>query len=191
MDGLALGQFGVRGRAGVGLCGVAWRVSASLCVCGVLVGVLVGSAWGARGHVPVGVFGGPCGGPPCAGSLFDGPAGVAVDAASGVVYVVDKGDGRVEWFSAAGVFLGQWDGSETLEVQGNVLTGQPHPPAVFSSPEGIAIDNTCRLHELSSGMALSGSECEALDPSNGDVYVADVGHGVVDKFTATGGDLVS
>ena len=44
------------------------------------------------------------------------------------------------------------------------------PPGGFSSLEGIAVDNSS----------------EPLDPSKGDVYVADAGHGVIDKFSAAG-----
>src|SRR5664279_493384 len=36
---------------------------------------------------------------------FRGPAGVAVDQASNDVYVVDRGDNRVEKFEASGAFV--------------------------------------------------------------------------------------
>jgi hypothetical protein len=98
-------------------------------------------------------------------SQFLGPTGVAVndsteplvEPAAGDVYVVDTGNSRVERFSSAGAYISQFNGSET-------------PAASFSSPEGIAVDN-------------SGS---ALDPSAGNAYVADTGHSVVDKFSASG-----
>jgi hypothetical protein len=132
------------------------RVSACLCVLaggGLVVGV---PAWAARGHVPAGVFGSPGSG---AGEL-DGPSGVAVNEGtgkpySGDVYVVDRGNDRVERFTATGTFEGEFNGSAAL-------TGQ------FSGPEGIAVDN------------------DPASPSFGDVYVADVGHEVVDKFTPEG-----
>lgn len=44
------------------------------------------------------------------------------------------------------------------------------PPGGFENPEAIAVDNSTN----------------PLDPSAGDVYVTDVGHSVVDKFTASG-----
>ncbi len=64
----------------------------------------------------------------------------------------------------------------------------------FESPETIAVDNTCALRKLKEpGLTLTQQEeCEAGDPSNGDVYVVDAGlehpfeHTVVDKFTPTG-----
>jgi hypothetical protein len=82
------------------------------------------------------------------------------------VYVVDKGNDRVEEFSSAGVYIGQFNGSGTLAGEGSAAsTGQ------FSAPESIAVDN--------SGNPLT-------DPSAGDVYVADTGHKVIDKFSSTG-----
>jgi hypothetical protein len=86
-----------------------------------------------------------------------GPAGVAVEESTGNVYVVDRGNNRVEYFNSAGSFIGQFNGSAA-------------PTGVFSSPEAIAVDN-------------SGNP---LDPSAGDVYVTDTGHQVIDKFTAMG-----
>ncbi len=83
--------------------------------------------------------------------------GVAVNEATGDVYVVDRGNNRVEYFSSAGVFLGQFNGAGA-------------PTGVFSDPEAIAVDNSTN----------------PLDPSAGDVYVMDVGHSVIDKFSSTG-----
>jgi hypothetical protein len=86
------------------------------------------------------------------------PTAMAVNQSTGDVYVVDTGNSRVEEFSATGVFIAQFNGS----------VGPP--TGAFSAPEGIAVDN-------------SGN---ALDPANGDVYVVDRGHNVVDQFTASG-----
>ena len=59
---------------------------------------------------------------------------------------------------------------EEWSSSGSSFLGEFAPPGGFSQPTWIAVDN-------------SG---DPLDPSNGDVYVVDPGHGVVDKFTATG-----
>ncbi|MGA9313659.1 MAG: hypothetical protein WBV77_03415 [Solirubrobacteraceae bacterium] len=59
---------------------------------------------------------------------------------------------------------------EEWSSSGSSFLGEFAPPGGFSQPTWIAVDN-------------SG---DPLDPSNGDVYVVDRGHGVVDKFTATG-----
>jgi sugar lactone lactonase YvrE len=109
-----------------------------------------------------GEFGGAATSPADPEPLSD-PAGIAVDenAASpeaGDVYVVDAGNDRVERFSASGAYLSQFNGS----------VGPP--TGVFSGPGAIAVDNSK----------------DPLDPSAGDVYVADTGHDVIDKFTAAG-----
>jgi DNA-binding beta-propeller fold protein YncE len=106
----------------------------------------------ARNHVFEHAFGEPGSGP---GQLTE-PGGVAINEASGVVYVVDKGNNRVERFDGeTGTFIGQFNGSAT-------------PAGAFENLESIAIDNA------------PGS------PSFGDVYLADAGHRVIDKFDAGG-----
>src|SRR3981081_1732098 len=77
--------------------------------------------------------------PPGPGTLFGSegsgngqfiePAGVAVNDTTKDVYVVAKGNSRVEYFSSAGVYAGQFDGSAT-------------PAASFSEPHDIAVDNS-------------------------------------------------
>jgi hypothetical protein len=105
-----------------------------------------------------------------------GPTGVAVDdstepltqPAAGDVYVLDTGNNRVERFSSTGVYISQFNGSGALPGEGKAA-----PTGQFSSPEQIAVDNST----------------DPLDPSAGDVYVADAGHRVVDKFSSTGAYL--
>jgi hypothetical protein len=92
-----------------------------------------------------------------ANALFE-PSGVALNNQTGDVYVVDKGHNRVEEFNATGTAV-------LAEFNGSV-----GPPQPFSSPEAIAVDN-------------SGS---GVDPSKEDVYVADTGHKVIDKFSSIG-----
>jgi hypothetical protein len=157
------GAWGLWSKVVLWLCVlVCWAM-----VCGV-------SAQARTVHVFAGSFGSEGSG---AGE-FKEPRGVAVNdsteplvqSAAGDVYVVDKGDNRVERFSSSGSYLGQFDGSGTFEVEGKVETGAGAPTGRFSEPMRIAVDN-------------SGSP---LDPSNGDVYVVDNGHGAIDKFTETG-----
>jgi hypothetical protein len=128
-------------------------------VCVVLGGLVLGgaSASAVDRHVFSGAFGAPCSGVPCGAGELKEPAGVAVSTSTHDVYVVDRGDDRVEQFSAAGAFIAQWNGSAA-------------PTGVFSAPSEIAVDN-------------SGNP---LDPSAGDVYVVDTGHGAIDKFSSTG-----
>jgi DNA-binding beta-propeller fold protein YncE len=69
------------------------------------VGVLSGApAEAARGHVPASPI------TPAGAHALNEPAGVAVDEATGDVYVVDKGNDRVEYFNEQGVFQGEFTG---------------------------------------------------------------------------------
>jgi DNA-binding beta-propeller fold protein YncE len=145
------------------------------------------SASAARPHEFSKTFGAKClAEPGCTGEDLFSPNGVAVNEATGDVYVVDKGEGavggRVVRFNNEGVVQGEFNGSEAE-------TG------VFEEPETIAVDNSCVLRKLKEP-ALTQAKCEAEDPSNGDVYVVDTRKNqktgespVVDKFSATGGYL--
>ncbi len=161
------------------------------------------AASAARGHElskPIGAKGS------AAGQLTE-PSAVAVNEATGDVYVLDTGNDRVDEFEANGTFVRAWGGGVAvgglggLEVCGpNTLpstecqkgvSGEVSPGEFgFSSAENevsdIAVDNSCRLHELSTHVPLTGPECATLDPSNGDVYVADPAHNAIDKFTPEG-----
>ena len=236
---------GVRGRAPKKKNPV--RVAALLTVATVFAALLIpGIAFAARGHVFSGKeIGGPGKGP----GQFEGPAGVAVNEstgqpASGDLYVVDTGNGRVQRLSSAGVFQSEIKGpsgegsgaltaesktitsvletvtagrftvgeeiegegipAETtitgvpggavLEISNAVEVGKGGPsvklkahqsfsfPSAAAETSGVAVDDSCFLGKS----AKEQTECEATDPSAGDVYVLDVGHSVVDKFTAAG-----
>src|ERR1700722_1438354 len=111
------------------------------------------------------------------------PEGVAVDNSSGPaagdIYVADTGNARVDQFDSSGHFLRAWgwgvaDGKEEFEIcttvcqKGIVPTEPAHSqPGQFDTPAYIAVDR-------SSG------------PSIGDVYVADNGTGLVQKFNSSG-----
>ncbi len=122
-----------------------------------VVGVLaftVVPALALKAHVYSSSFGGEGSGP----GQFKEPSGVAVNDATGDVYVVDKGNNRVQEFNSTGTTV-------LAEFNGAVA-----PSGAFEDPEAIAVDN-------------SG---DALDPSKEDVYVTDKGHNIVDKFSASG-----
>jgi hypothetical protein len=115
-----------------------------------------------RKHVFSFTFGSPGSG---AGELTQ-PAALAVSEETGDVYVIDRGNSRVEIFNGStGAYIGQFNGSAS-------------PTGVFSftgeagqAPQGsIAVDNSKN----------------PLDPSKGDVYVLDFGHSVIDKFSPSG-----
>ncbi len=104
---------------------------------------------------------------------FSEPAGVALNETTGDVYVVDEGNDRVEVFDEKGGYLFEFNGSGgDPAVEG---PGSPAGtyPGRFSKPAMIAVDDSTNLS----------------DPSKGDVYVADTGNGVIDKFSATGAYL--
>ncbi|HXC46596.1 MAG TPA: hypothetical protein VNU24_08320, partial [Solirubrobacteraceae bacterium] len=86
-----------------------------------------------------------------------GSSGVAVNDTTHDLYVADSGNNRVEEFEPSGMLLREFDGAGA-------------PTGTFSDPAAIAVDNSTN----------------PLDPSAGDVYVVDSGHGVIDKFTAEG-----
>jgi hypothetical protein len=134
----------------------------------ILTAVTANSALAFRGHEFKFSFGAEGSG----GGQFSKPSGAAVNDATGQVYVLDQGNSRIERFSSAGAFEAQFDGSETpakaFAFGSDALTG------------GIAVDNSCYFKKL------SGSACASADPSNGDVYVTDPGHKVVDKFSTAG-----
>ena len=93
------------------------------------------------------------------------PGALAVNEETGDVYVVDRGNGRVEIFSASGGYVGQFDGGAS-------------PTGAFSwSAAGISVPG---------GEVAVDNSGNPLDPSKGDVYVLDTGNGVIDKFGAHG-----
>jgi hypothetical protein len=100
------------------------------------------------------------------------PSAVAANNVTGRVYVLDQGNSRIEYFSSTGAYEGQFNGAET-----------PAKAFQFGSKPltaGIAVDNSCYFKHL------SGAACSTADSSNGDLYVTDNLHGVVDKFSPSG-----
>jgi hypothetical protein len=119
-----------------------------------------------------------------AGALSN-PNGIAIDESSGDVYVAEIGTDTVSKFTAAGVPITTWGANGQLTGI-PAQSGNPAEsfsfPSVYGSPAAIAVDNACVQHTP----ALTGKACEELDPSAGDLYVMDSGHGVIDKFSPEG-----
>jgi DNA-binding beta-propeller fold protein YncE len=147
-----------------------------ICVCGLA--AVCGSAQGlaARGRVLSASFASAGGG---AGQL-SATAGVAVEEATGDVYVVDRGNNRVERFGPHNEFISVWgwgvrDGKAEFEVchsecQAGIAGGGQ---GQLHDPEAIAVDNST----------------SPSDPSRGDVYVvsdARAEHTQVVKFSGDG-----
>jgi hypothetical protein len=161
-----------------------------------LAGLLGASpALAARPHEFTGEIGKPCLAEPCTGEELKAPTGVAVNEATGDIYVVEPGTGavgtphgRVVEFSAAGKVELEIDGSgaNAWEKHAAGSLGQTGevPTGAFENPETIAVDNTCVLQKWSE------PKCKEEDPSAGDVYVVDGPlpgmHRVVDKYSPTG-----
>ena len=137
-------------------------------------------AFSERGHAFGSSFGSAGGG----SGQFSRPAGAAVNEATGDVYVVDRGNARVERFDSAGKFISAFGydvGQATKEKKGagfEVCTGTCYPGLAgkasnkgqLNFPEAIAVDNS-------------------NSPSAGDVYVvASVEYegSFVDKFAPDG-----
>ncbi len=105
--------------------------------------------------------------------------GVAIDQSDGSVYVADAGNYRVEKFDAAGNFVLTFGKGVNQTTSGDVCTA--------------ASGDTCGAGAQGSGGSgfdsnngFSGPSFVAIDPTNGDVYVADSGTNVVDKFSSAG-----
>ena len=114
---------------------------------------------------------------------FENPNGIAIDQSTGDVYVAAIGTETVYRFDASGTPVG------FASLGSNALTGAATPAKSFAFPAGargtpaaVAVDNACWYHQP----RLTGAECEAFDPSNGDLYVMDAGHGVIDKYDSEG-----
>lgn len=103
-------------------------------------------------HLPGGDFG-ESGDQP---GEFSEPSSIAVNSNTHDIYVVDKGNDRIEKFTGDGTLLCEFKGHEN----------QNHETETLKEPTEIAVDN-------------SG---DPLDPSSEDVYVLDTGRGVIDKL---------
>src|ERR1700733_13576568 len=145
------------------MCSKTLPVALSLAV-SMIVGMAAGGAPALAEPHP---FLGPLGGS-SSPDTFTNPNGIAIDEASGDVYVADIGTNKVYKFEANGVPV------EFSALHSNALSGPPGGSFSFPSergtPAAIAVDNSS----------------DPSDPSRGDLYVMDAGHNVIDKFSADG-----
>jgi DNA-binding beta-propeller fold protein YncE len=160
--------------------------------------------------LPVHAFTASFGGLGAGNAQFKEPGGVAVNDSTGQVYVVDKGNNRVEYFSSSGAYEGQFNGSDA-------------PKGPFSEPTAVAVNQSDGdvwivdsghnvVDEFTeAGVYVTGSQLTgpspgapideepfldpdgvAVDPVSGDIYVADHrmeehGPGIIDIFEPLGG----
>jgi hypothetical protein len=107
---------------------------------------------------------------------FSNPNGIAIDEATGDVYVADIATTNAVYkFDANGTPVNFTCGAPcSAYVKGNEITGTPAGslafPGLARTPAAIAVDDSTSLS----------------DPSRGDVYVMDAGHGAIDKFSPSG-----
>ncbi len=105
---------------------------------------------------------------------FTTPNGIAIDESTGDVYVADLGSSTVPQsvskFDSAGKPVESW-GTKGV-IDGSTTKAGPFafPTAARGTPAAIAVDNSTN----------------PADPSAGDLYVMDAGHGVIDKYNAEG-----
>jgi hypothetical protein len=103
-------------------------------------------------------------------SGLNGASGVAIDQATGDVYVTG---GRSE------------EAAARRRVYRFNASGTPLPSLEgFEGAQAVAVDNTCYY------AGLTGGACTSADPSNGDLYVLDQAQGVVDEFDPGGKPLL-
>ena len=115
------------------------------------------------------------------------PNGIAVDESTGDVYVADIGTGhgvQVRRERQPGR-LRRAGGSQRADRRRARRPGRSRSRTVYGTPAAIAVDNACVQHTP----VLTGKACEEFDPSAGDLYVMDAGHGVIDKFSPEGSYL--
>lgn len=92
------------------------------------------------------------------------PSGVAVNETTHNVYVVDRGNKRVEEFTSTGAYVGQFV-----------------PPGGFDSPSAIAIDNSDNPLDPSAG------DVYVVDDTGiRETHTGKFGRKVIDKFSETG-----
>ncbi len=109
------------------------------------------------------------------GPGFQAPGGVAVDQATGNIYVIDE--------AANAVYVFGKEGGAPADGAPAVISGFNFARS-FAEPTGIAVDNSCYFHVP----RLSGesAECKKFDPSNGDLYVAATGAQMLEKLQLNG-----
>src|SRR5262245_56952653 len=117
------------------------RVARGVCALALALGATPAHAF----FLPLSHFGSPGSG----AGQFQTPVGVAVDQASGAVYVADSGNARVEKFDAKGNFIAAWgwgvtDGTAKREVCTSTCQAgiAGSGPTQFWRPMSIEVDSS-------------------------------------------------
>ncbi len=129
---------------------------------------------------------------------FNGAGGVAVDPASGDVYIADSSHDVVDKFDATGAYLSQITGLSrptSLAVDAStgdlyILNGDTDEVKKYDPTSASLTTFATGTPAGSFGAAYKVAVDNSAGASARDVYVADIaGSGVVDKFTASGAFL--
>jgi hypothetical protein len=129
------------------------------------------------------------------------PSGLAVNYETGRLYVADDENNRIDVFDAAGNFekafgWGVKNGNAQLQVCTSATTCRTGLPGSgrgqfgLSRPNGIAVDNSCFLHDPPLTEATVPT-CEEFDPANGNLYVADSDNNRVQEFDPEGNFILT
>ncbi|HEY5709143.1 MAG TPA: hypothetical protein VIS51_07085 [Solirubrobacterales bacterium] len=144
--------------------------------------VLLGLSSSALASKGVIGFFGTQSGEPALGGAFNGPRGVAVNQATGEIYVADFGNNRVQRFDSSGAFISAW-GRDV--IQGG------KPGDLGDAYEICAIAADCKIGSRGTladgpGGELAGAQGVAIDQGTGNVYVTEQNNRRVSEFTASG-----
>ena len=149
-----------------------------------------------------------CPGPTNGG--FDGPQGLAVDPATGDVYVSATGDNRVIEFNSSGVFIAGLGGGAVSTTCSQSAATAGSAPGEFNQPTGLAVGDgelfvaqpgvtggtdqyvdeiplgftQLRTTELNTPADDYGDA--AVDPRTGNIYATDSAYNGIDEFNAAG-----
>jgi sugar lactone lactonase YvrE len=137
-DGLFAALRTLLHGGGTGAPSVRRLAMASLCALTAALALTTTPAQAARGHVFERQFGSKGTEP----GQFEGPAGLAVNEATGNIYVVDRGNNRVEFFNPAGELQGQFTGPSatgtgTLTEGSNLIEALATESGAFTAGEEI------------------------------------------------------
>jgi len=128
---------------------------------------------------------------------FEAPRGIAVNDSTGDVYVVDSTEDRIEVFDADGAYLSRFTyigGAASLEQSAGIAIDQSNETIYVGtqSPSRLKVFSTAGVYEGAfgsegSGAGELGAEIGylAVNPSNGDVVVADPSNRRIDEFRVT------
>ena len=124
---------------------------------------------------------------------FHEPVAAAINEATGVVYVVDQGNRRIEWFKPklntkkeveAYELGGQFNGSGEYEIEGKLEKGTAAGSG--GKPGETETGQFAKADPAEEEVISIAIDNDPTSPSFGDVYVVDDAHHVVDKFTPEG-----